>query len=171
MEMNITKKIKYLSLFLVLIFSGYSSSNEVRNVNELIVDDYYERQINLGLLGPQDYWVLIVIDGNLDTSHEYLKQLQHQKTNMSSTIIVLLNSNTSKEQFHSKYHASLQPYSWVNAKASDVFKQINISATPVVFGMNKDTVMWQNSGVPNNFDEASMLSKQIESWIIQKVKK
>ena len=109
MEMNITSKIKYLSLFLIL-FSGYSSSNEIRSVNELIVDDYYESQIKLGLLRPQDYWVLIVIDSNLSSSHEYLKQLQDQKTEMSATIIVLLNSEDSKETFYNKYHASLQPY-------------------------------------------------------------
>ena len=171
MENKSPMKIKLLSplLLLILIFAGISFAEENRKVNKMIVDDYFENQIALKLLAPQNYWLLIVLDGNLSSSHDYLKQMLDQKTDMSATIIVLLNSEDSKETFYNKYHASLQPYSWVNAKGSDVFKQMNISATPVAFGMHKDSVKWQNSGLPNNFAEALLITKQIKNWINHKV--
>ena len=170
-----TNKIKTVSLLLVLvlplILTTPTLAKESRKINKLIVDDYYENQMQLSLLAPQDYWVLVVVDSNLSSSHNYIRQLQQQKVDLSSAVIVLLNSNDSKEVFYKKYHTSLQPYSWVNAQGSDVLTQMKISATPVIIGMHKDVIKWQNSGQLNSFDEVKQLSKQLKSWTNQKVGK
>ncbi len=160
---------KILNLILLLLLSAQLIAKENRALGNITVDDYYEKNMSLPQLIPNDYWVLIVLDGNLSSSHEYLYAIQKQKIDMSKTIILLLNSTDSKERFFQKYQKTIQAYSWANTKGNEILTQLNISATPVTLGMHKDKVRWQNSGFPQNPQSSTLFGKQLNNWIKKEV--
>ncbi len=159
------KNISTLLLIGLLTITFVGKTKTYHSIEDVIVEDNNLGLSRLTQWAPDNHWVLIIVNKNLNNSHQMLELLNVTNLNLDKTVILVIGNLTHEETFE-QYKKKLNVNAWIDLKESKILKQLNLSATPVVLGIVNKEINWKINGLPSKIDFNGTIS-QINKWSIK----
>jgi len=153
---------KYLLALTILLFNSLAFS-ENKNLEDFFISDKSENLFSVlsdtDSLSFQDQWVLIVLNRNLQESKMLVDYLAEAFTNTESLMVIVLGNQASNKSFDK--NKNLERFKRLNLSDSNILNFLATRATPLIIGMNNNTVKWKIAGFNEDSD---FLHNLIEKW-------